>query len=106
MKNFLSKLKAYLTKPGMFSRILVIFCIAYCVRIIEWGMDQFERSNSEAGTLITVAVGLFGTELGLLCLKRVFAKNEKKTIREVEEEVENVTSSTTSTSTDDEEVVG
>ena len=68
----------YFSKPGMFSRVLVVFCIGYCVRITEWGMDQFEVSNTEASTLITAALTLFGGELLLLCLKRVFGNNDFK----------------------------
>ena len=71
-------------KSGMFSRILVLFCIGYCVRITEWGMTQFEMSNTEASTLITAALALFGGELLLLCLKRVFSNVDFKMGRKSE----------------------
>lgn len=92
MKNLFHKFKKFLSKPGMFSRILVIFCIAYCVRIVEWGIDQFEISNTEAATLITSGLALFGGELLLLCIKRTFAKNDNKKIAEVDDEIHGVTS--------------
>ena len=76
--NKCGMVKSYFTQPGMFSRLLVIFCIAYCVRITEWGMDQFEQSNTEAGTLITASLTLFGGELLLLLLKRVFGNIDFK----------------------------
>lgn len=41
-------------------------------------MWQFEMSNSEASTLLTAGLALFGGELLLLCLKRIFAKNDNK----------------------------
>ena len=61
-------------KSGLFSKVIVVFCLAYSVRIVEWGIEQFERSNTEAATLLTVSLALFGGELLFLCLKRVFAK--------------------------------
>lgn len=86
------KTKKRQLKPGSFSRFLVIFCIAYCVRIVEWGIRQFEISNTEAATLITAGLTLFGGELLLLCLKRVFAKNDNRKIADVDREVCEVTS--------------
>lgn len=59
-----------------FSRVLVIGCLAYCIRICEWAMKQFEQSNTEASTLLSAALALFGGELLLLCIKRVFAKKD------------------------------
>ena len=93
---FLKRLKNIFKSKGMFSRIIVIFCLVYCVRIVEWSMDRFEETNMEAPTLITVALGLFGGELLLLCLKRIFAKSDKTSIRKVEEEINNVSASTSS----------
>ena len=74
--TILCKLRAFWQKikPGLFSKIIVIFCLGYSVRIVEWGMRQFEQSNTEAATLLTVSLALFGGELLFLCLKRVFAK--------------------------------
>ena len=80
----MKKIKNFFTKSGMFSRLLVLFCIGYCVRITEWGMDQFEMSNTEASTLITAALALFGGELLLLCLKRVFSNVDFKIGRKSE----------------------
>lgn len=92
--RFKTSIKKFLSKPGLFSRLIVIFCIAYCVRIVEWGMSQFEISNTEAATLITAGLTLFGGELLLLCLKRIFSKVDNKKISDVEKEIGNVASST------------
>lgn len=78
LKAALLRAKNYFSKPGMFSKVLVLFCIIYCVRICEWAMWQFEMSNSEASTLLTAGLALFGGELLLLCLKRIFAKKDDK----------------------------
>lgn len=61
----------------MFSRMLVLFCIGYCVRICEWAMWQFEQSNSEASTLLSAGLALFGGKLLMLVIKRVFTKRDK-----------------------------
>ena len=53
-------------------------------------MNQFETSNTEAATVITSSLALFGGELLLLCLKRIFAKSDNKTISEVEEELNDI----------------
>ena len=76
MKKLIKNIKKYCKKSGLFSRIIVIFCLAYSVRIVEWAMNEFERSNMEAATLLTVSLALFGGELVLLCMKRIFSKND------------------------------
>jgi len=86
MKNFLKKIKKFLKTPGLFSRALVVFCIAYSVRVIEWQMDIFESTQAEASELVACAIGLFGGELLLLCLKRIFSKG--RTSEEDEEDFE------------------
>lgn len=72
----LKKWRKWTQRPGQFSKVIVIFCLAYSVRIIEWGIRQFEETQMEASTLLTVAIGLFGGELLFLCLKRVFSKKD------------------------------
>lgn len=105
MKGFLKKIKKFVSKPGMFSRILVIFCIAYCVRIVEWGIVQFEISNTEAATLITSGLALFGGELLLLCIKRTFAKSDNKKIADVDDEIYGVTSQSCESNENSEEFI-
>ena len=84
-KKFVRRIRKLASSPGAFSKVLVVFCLAYSVRVIEWAMDQFEQSNTEASTLLTVAIGLFGGELLFLCIKRVFAKVDKKESSGVDE---------------------
>lgn len=74
----MKKIKKWINKPGQFSKVVVIFCLAYSVRIIEWSIREFERTQVEASTTITVALSLFGGELLFLCLKRVFSKKDKE----------------------------
>lgn len=86
IKKFCNRVQKLASSPGSFSKVLVVFCLAYSVRVIEWAMDQFEQSNTEASTLLTVAIGLFGGELLFLCIKRVFAKVDKKESSGVDEQ--------------------
>lgn len=65
-------------RKGRFSRILVVFCICVVIAYTLWAVLEFRRSGLEATTLTTAVYGFFGTELALLCLKRIFAKAEKK----------------------------
>jgi uncharacterized membrane protein YgdD (TMEM256/DUF423 family) len=76
--KFMNKLKKWLKTPGLFSRLIVIFCLAYCVRIVEWQMDVFENTQSEASELVAAGLALFGGELLLLCIKRVFSNGRKE----------------------------
>lgn len=71
-------------KSGMFSKVIVIFCLTYSVRIIEWGIRMFEQTQTEASTLLTVSLSLFGGELLFLCLKRVFAKSSGDSTNETD----------------------
>ena len=74
----IKKIKDYFSKSGMFSKIIVIFCIAYSVHIIEWAMDKYEQNPGlEPSTIITAALTLFGGELLFLCLKRIFSNSDK-----------------------------
>ena len=86
IKKLCKRIKKLASSPGIFSKALVLFCLGYSVRVIEWAMDQFEQSNTEASTLLTVAIGLFGGELLFLCIKRVFAKVDKKESSGVDEQ--------------------
>ena len=77
IKNILEKIKKYFTKSGMFSKCMVIFCITYSVRVVEWSMDKYEENPGlEPTTIITAALALFGGELLLLCLKRVLGDKD------------------------------
>ena len=72
MKNVKNVFKKIFTSNGIFSKILVIFCIGYCVRVIEWSMDNFEMTGNEASVILTGTLGLFGSELAMLLFKRIF----------------------------------
>lgn len=71
-------IKSLFHQQGLFSKIMVLFCIVYSIRVIEWAMGQYEATGLEPGTILAVAIGLFGGELLLLCLKRVLTKSDSK----------------------------
>ena len=61
---------------GLFMRLIVIFCIAYAVRIIERGMSICEEQAISPASIVTAAIAFFGAELGLCVLKRIFNKED------------------------------
>lgn len=58
-------------KKGMFSRVIVAYCIAFCSLIAFWSM----LIAHTRGLLVTGVAGaifaVFGGELLLLCVKRI-----------------------------------
>lgn len=71
---------------GLFMKIVVIFCIAYAVRIVERGMTICEQQSISPSSIVTAAIAFFGAELGLCVLKRIFAKEDGKTSADVKDE--------------------
>ena len=65
-------------KKGLFSKLVVIFCVAYCAFIGAWAMRILSHTGHDASKIIGVIFSLFGGELLLLCLKRIFADSDKK----------------------------
>ena len=69
-------------KKGSFSKIVVIFCVVYCAFIGAWAMRTLSNTGHDASSIIGVIFSLFGGELLLLCLKRIFADSDKKKKKE------------------------
>jgi len=65
-------------KKFRFSKLIVVFCIAEMVVIQLWSMAIASRSSVAVTGLLTANHAVFGGELLLLCLKRIFAKNGKE----------------------------
>ena len=74
-------------KKGLFSKFMVIFCVAYCAFIGAWAMRILSHTGNNASSIITVIFSLFGGELLLLCLKRILTDSDKK--KKNDQEVEN-----------------
>lgn len=72
---------------GLFMKLVVIFCIAYAVRIVERGMTICEQQSISPSSIVTAAIAFFGTELGLCVLKRIFAKEDGKTSKDAKDEI-------------------
>ena len=64
---------------GLFSKFIVLFCIIEMLCMQWWAMKIVQNQSMEVTGLITVNHGVFGGELLLLCLKRIFAKNKAET---------------------------
>jgi len=67
---------------GLFMKAIVIFCIAYAVRVVERGLDICENQAISPATIVTAAITFFGAELGLCVLKRIFSKDGSTTRKE------------------------
>lgn len=63
---------------GKFSKRVVIFCIAEMAFMQIWAMWIADKDLYSTAELLTANHAVFGGELLLLCLKRLFAKGEKE----------------------------
>ena len=63
-------------KKGKMARILVIYCIGILTIVLIWAMisKSFATEYIDLSDVLTFAGGVFGGELLLLLLKRIFAK--------------------------------
>lgn len=64
---------------GLFMRVVVVFCIAYIVRVVERGIDISEAQGISPAPIVTAAIGFFGAELVMCVIKRIRTGNEPKT---------------------------
>lgn len=62
-------------KKGYFSKITVVFCILEMVAVQVWAMRIASHNSFLVTGLLTANHAVFGGELLMLCLKRIFAKN-------------------------------
>ena len=63
-------------KKGTFSKFVVAFCILEMVAIQAWSMRIASQNALLVTGLLTANHAVFGGELLLLCLKRIFAKEK------------------------------
>ena len=71
-------------KKGMFSKIIVIFCVLEMAFLQIWAMKIASHNSFLTTPLLTANHAVFGGELLLLCLKRLLtddkiAKEKKDT---------------------------
>lgn len=63
---------------GVFSKIVVVFCVIEMAIMQFWAMRIASHNAFLTTGLLTANHGVFGGELLLLCLKRIFAKSDEK----------------------------
>lgn len=63
---------------GIFSKIIVVFCVLEMSLIQFWAMRIASHNSFLTTGLLTANHAVFGGELLLLCLKRIFADKENK----------------------------
>ena len=69
-------------KHHLFSKFVVLFCIAEIAFMQLWAMRIASHNMLLVTGLLTANHTVFGGELLLLCLKRILAKESKKTKKE------------------------
>ena len=60
-------------KQGQMSRMLVYFCIAVLTIVAAWAMIVKLKFGYDLSDVLTFVAAVFGGELLMLCLKRIFA---------------------------------
>lgn len=63
---------------GLFSKIIVVFCVLEMALMQFWAMRIASHNSFLTTGLLTANHAVFGGELLLLCLKRLFADKNKK----------------------------
>lgn len=64
-------------KKGLFSKIMVLFCVIEMAVMQVWSMRIASETELLVTGLLTANHSVFGGELLLLCLKRIFAKDNE-----------------------------
>lgn len=64
-------------KKGLFSKITVIYCVLFCSGMSVWAMRIADKDGLLVTGVIAAILGVFGGELLLLCLKRIFGGGEE-----------------------------
>ena len=59
-------------KKGRFSKLIVVYCVAFCSAMSVWSMWIADKDGLLVTGVLTAILGVFGGELLLLCLKRIF----------------------------------
>lgn len=63
---------------GLFSKFMVIYCLAFVSIAAIYTFWLIGTKGIDANATLTVVCGLFGTELLLLCMKRIFQKSDRR----------------------------
>lgn len=63
-------------KPHLFSKLVVLWCVFVCSGLSVWAMYIAARDNFQCTGVLTAALGVFGGELLLLCVKRIFSDGD------------------------------
>lgn len=64
-------------KKGLFSKIIVVFCVVEMALMQFWAMRIASHNNFLTTSLLTANHAVFGGELLLLCLKKLLYNNNK-----------------------------
>lgn len=65
-------------KKGVFSKLVVVFCIVEMFAIQVWSMRIASHNSFLVTGLLTANHAVFGGELLLLCLKKILSNQTKR----------------------------
>lgn len=66
---------------GLFSKIVVVYCITFCSVMSIWAMYIADTDKFLCTGVLVAILGVFGGELLLLCLKRIYDIKVDKTTK-------------------------
>lgn len=75
-------------KKRIFSKVIVVFCVAEMAFMQFWAMRIASHNMFLVTGLLTANHSVFGGELLLLCLKRILVKDGKNNIDKSDEKEE------------------
>ncbi len=74
LKQFICKVSSI---PHLFSKLVVLYCIAFASGAAVWSFRILSRTGHDPAALLGIVVGFFGGELLLLCLKTILKNNKE-----------------------------
>lgn len=77
-------------KKGIFSKVIVAVCIAEMAVVQAWGMWIADKDLYDTAGLVAANHAVFGGELLMLCLKRIFAKDRSNDDGNTKEDTEKI----------------
>ena len=75
MKKLIAKIS---TIPHLFSKVVVLWCIAVGTGASAWALRILSRTGHDSAAVLGVILAFFGGELMVLCLKTILSNKKTK----------------------------
>lgn len=63
---------------NLFSKIIVFYCIGCATFFCYYAFRIMSHTGHDASGILGIAIGFFGGELMLMCMKAIFGRNNKE----------------------------